>query len=286
VKKLVLFSLLAITINIYAIPTIAIPNLVYTEMETTPIEHSIVKTEPGESKTARKSKTSIVTQISKQVQKDLLVFNAAVRGAIISSKQFKVINMPKNIDAWTGNTQTILDFVEEYNKRHKPKANNNQFSTADIKNNTAKAEPNTESTSADTFKENKVKNKPSALPNYILLGSIVTITEDENINPVKDTDKNTKQHNIDIAADYTLINTSDDSIMASFTAHGHSSDVKILTKGSYAQIQKSNVPLLIKSASKDLAEDVLQQLEAQLNVSKKTYGNESKVISDVKVYSN
>ena len=280
-KKLVLLSLLSLAINVYAIPTIAIPNLVYTEVENTPIEHSIVDTESAESKPVKTSKTSIVTQISKQVQKDLLVFNAAVRGAIIGSKQFKVINMPKNSGAWTGNTQTILDFVEEYNKRHNRKSNtnNNQSVITNITNNT---EPSVDD-AAHQKKETKT-TKASTLPNYILLGSIVALTEDENINPVKDTDKTTKQHNIDIAADYTLINTSDDSIMASFTAHGHGSDVKILTNGHHSQIQKSNVPLLIKSASKDLAQDVLQQLEEQLNISRTTYDNESKVITDVKVY--
>ena len=284
VVRLFLFSLLAVAVNAYAIPTIAIPNLVYSDVETTPITHSVVSNETGESSLTKKSKASIITQVSKQVQKDLQIFNAAVRGAIISSKQFKVINMPKNSEVWNGNTQTILDFVEGYNKLHnksQSNINDSQVVTIAAKNDNLDAESN--SNSGNLIADIK-ETKTIVLPKYILLGQVVAITENENINPIKDTDKTTKQYNIDIVADYSLINTTDDSIMASFTAIGHSSDVKILTRGSNEQVQKSNIPSLIKSASKDLASDVLQQLEEQLKISRQTYDNESKVITDVKIY--
>lgn len=187
------------------------------------------------------------TAITKQVRQQLPGFNADVRGAIISSGKFKVVALPKK----------SLD-----NKQLMALTQASQPVVSSINNKTKQT-----------------------MPDYILIGKVVSITQNENFTPVKYTDKNSSQYNVDIAVDYKLVKTTDKSVMTSFTAYGHASDVKMLTAGNTAQIQNHNIPLLVKTASKNLGEDVLNQLNSQFNTSSENYDNGSRVITDVKVYS-
>lgn len=197
----------------------------------------------------------VTTQTAKSqtVKKNLPGFTADVRGAIIESGRFKVVKMQKQDNLWqNGNVETVLMAL-------KPIATEN----------------------SDASESSVAKSQPD----YILLGKVVSISENEDKNPIKDTDKISNVYNIDIAVDYKLVKTSDKSIMASFTAYGHASDVKILTNGS-EQVLHHNKPLLIKNASKDLAKDVLDNLDEQFKTSSENYDNGSRVVTDVKVYSN
>ena len=231
-----------------AIPTMAIPNIVY------PSNVSVASGNYNDNGDSGASSTPSVNPsvISKQVRNQLPGFNADVRGAIIGSGQFKVVRMPKQDSIWNGNTNQVQNMVQA----------NSKAASGTVSSKSAKGN----------------------LPDYILLGQVSSITQNEDTTPVKYTDKNTNQYNVDIAVDYKLIKTSDNSIMASFTAYGHANDVKILTAGNTTQVQTHNIPLLIKTASKNLGADVLSQLQSQFGLSSENYDNGSKVITDVKVY--
>ncbi|HLX53919.1 MAG TPA: hypothetical protein VKR58_08255 [Aquella sp.] len=211
-RKLI-FSCVFINCASAAIPSMAIPNLVYNKVSLNP--GTMYSSDAADAA----SKPSVdPAKIAKQVKYKLPGFNADVRGAIINSGRFRVVKMAN-------------------------------------------------------------------MPDYILLGQVSAISQNEDSMPVKETDRYTTSYNIDIAVDYKLIKTSDKSIMAAFTAYGHANDVKILTNGGAAyQKQTHNIPMLIQTASKALGDDVLSQLSNQFNISSENYANGSKVITDVKIY--
>src|SRR6185437_1430713 len=241
-----------------AIPSMAIPNLVYNKVSLNP--GTMFSSDAADAA----SKPSVdPSKIAKQVKYKLPGFNADVRGAIINSGRFRVVKMPKQDTIWRGNPQTVLNQIKT-----------NPASAADADVDTPE--------SAGAAKV--LAKTPKGMPDFILLGQVSAITQDEDTMPVKETDRYTTSYNIDIAVDYKLIKTSDKSIMAAFTAYGHGNDVKILTKGAAYQKQTHNIPLLIQTASKALGDDVLKQLSDQFNISSENYDNGSKVITDVKIY--
>jgi len=208
----IIFSCVLINYASAAIPSMAIPNLVYNKVSLNP--GTMYSSDAADAA----SKPSVdPAKIAKQVKYKLPGFNADVRGAIINSGRFKVVKMAN-------------------------------------------------------------------MPDYILLGQVSAISQNEDSMPVKETDRYTTSYNIDIAVDYKLIKTSDKSIMTAFTAYGHANDVKILNNGVANQKQTHNIPMLIQTASKALGEDVLNQLSNQFNISSENYNNGSKVITDVKIY--
>jgi hypothetical protein len=257
-RKLI-FSYVFMNCASAAIPSMAIPNLVYNKVSLNPG----TMYSSGAADAAASKPNIDSSKIAKQVKYKLPGFNADVRGAIINSGRFRVIKMPKQDTIWRGNPQTVLNQIKT-----------NPAPTPDTNVDTSE--------SAGTGKV--IAKTPKGMPDYILLGQVSAITQDEDSMPVKETDRYTTSYNIDIAVDYKLIKTSDKSIMAAFTAYGHGNDVKILTKDAAYQKQTHNIPLLIQTASKALGDDVLNQLSNQFNISSENYDNGSRVITDVKVY--
>lgn len=251
----IIFSCAFINCVQAAIPTMAIPNLVYSKVSLSP--GTMYSSDAAE---AGKQPSIAPNAIAKQVKYKLPGFNADVRGAVINTGKFKVVRMPKQDTIWRGNPQTVLNLVKASTPAN-----------------------NTDEDKSDTDKD-QAKPAKKGMPDYILLGKVSAITQDEDTMPVKETDRYTTQYNIDIAVDYKLIKTSDDSIMASFTAYAHANDVKILTNGAANQKQTHNIVKLIGEASKSLGDDVVNQLNGQFNLSSENYDNGSKVVTDVKVY--
>jgi hypothetical protein len=237
----------------------AVPNLVYNKVSLNP--GSMYTSDAAEA-SARPNPD--MSTIAKGVKFKLPGFNADVRGAIINTGRFRVVKMPKQDTIWRGNLQTVLNLVK---------------STPTV------TSPKTDDTSEKSDANDSVAATPKkGMPDYILLGQVSAISTNEDTNPVKETDKYTNQYNIDISVEYKLVKTSDNSIMSSFTAYAHASDVKILTNNAVNQRFNHNIPLLIQSASKSLGEDVVKQLSDQFNISSENYNNGSKVITDVKIY--
>ena len=273
-KKILLLSILGITSSIafaYDLPTIAVPNLVYTKIDKTPVTTTTTDS-------ATLSSTTTTTVIKQEVQRQLPMFNADVRGALLNSKQFKVVDMPKANTLWTGNSHAVLAYVNGLNK-----TSTTTTPVASVVTPTAESTPKpsvaTKSTESTTVTNNNPANN---LPDYILLGTISSITQDADMEPLQDTNKITSQYNIDISVDYQVVGTKNNAVIASFNAYGHANDVKILNAGDTVQKQNHNIPLLINQASKDLASNVISQLQQQFSVSSKTYNIES--ITNLKVY--
>lgn len=259
----------------YNLPTITAPNLVYTAIDKTPITSTTTNNDYN----GYTSTTTATTILKQQVQRELPMFNADVKGALINSKQFKVLDMPKSNSLWTGNSQTILDYLGTLNKSNLSKLNialrtESPNANVNINNESASNQPKVESGTRNTI--------VNPLPDYILLGQISSITADADMEPLQDTNKITSQYNIDISVDYQVVGTKDNAIIAAFNAYGHANDVKILNVGDTVQQQNHNIPLLINQASKSLAENVVSQLTQQFGISSKTYQIES--ITNVKVY--
>jgi hypothetical protein len=250
-KLLFMMSIITKYIFAYTIPTIAVPNLVYLKTVKTPISSASMSTNLQTDSTTPR-------YIKQQVEQDLPMFNADVKGALINSTQFKVIDLPKANKIWNGNSQAMLNLIDGLNKT--------------------------------TIMESKViesqktiyTSNNSNLPDYILLGQILSITSDSDIEPIQDTNKMTSQYNIDISVDYQLVGVKDGAVIASFNAYGHANDVKILNANDEIKSQQHNIPLLINQASKDLATNVISQLQQQFRTASKTYKIES--IENVKVY--
>lgn len=248
-KNLVIFAVTAIFVKLayaYDLPTIAVPNIAYTAIE---------KQQTTSVSTDNLSVTTTSTVIKNEVQKKLPMFSADVKGALINSKQFKVVDMPMANSLWNGHTQPIIDHISQLNKPTN-----------------VKSAKKTEST---TFNNNSI-------PDYVLLGTLSSITNDSDIEPIQNTNKLTDQYNIDISVDYQVVSTKNNAVIASFNAYGHANDVKILNANDTVQRQTHNTPKLINEASKDLASNVLTQLQQQFSVSSKTYKIES--ITNLKVY--
>ena len=271
------------------LPTITVLNLIYNSVEKTPITTSNTNTSDMQSTTTT---TSVIKQ---EVQRELSTFSADTRGALINSQQFKVIDVPRANNLWQGNTSTVLNYFNSLNPTPsniatqpaaKPISKAGKESATQLvanKPSPSESPTNTVSTESQMTLGGATINVGSNMPDYVLVGTIAAVTQDENIEPIQDTNKTTAQYNIDISVDYQVISTKDKAVIASFNAYGHASDVKILNDDK-ARLQKQNhnIPLLINQASKDLADNVVGQLKQQFGVSIKTYNIES--ISNLKVY--
>lgn len=253
-KKLLFFVITAAFVNLasaYDLPTIAVPNIVYTKTQ---------------KQTTNQDQNSTIANtdqaLTQEVQKELPMFSADIKGALINSKQFKVVDTPRGNNLWTGNPQNVLNYVSSVNKssNHSQSKKHNQ-------------------SNPESLVANPSNND---LPDYILLGTLSAITFDSDIEPIQNTNKLTDQYNIDISVDYQVVSTKNNAVVASFNAYGHANDVKILNANDTVQRQTHNTPKLIHEASKDLANNVLTQLQQQFSVSSKTYKIES--ITNLKVY--
>ena len=242
-KLMIAISIITKCVFAYSVPSIAVPNLVYT-------------------KTIQANSTT--PAISQQVEQELPMFNADVKGALINSTQFKVIDLPKANQIWNGNSQVMLNLINGLNRN------------LNVESNLIVEYKPIASQIASTPKNS------SNLPDYILLGQVSAITSDADIEPLQDTNKMTSQYSINISGDYQVVGVKDGAVIASFNAYGNAGDVKILNANDATQVQHHNIPLLINQASKDLSANVLSQLQQQFRVSSKSYKIES--IENVKVY--
>ena len=128
----------------------------------------------------------------------------------------------------------------------------------------------------------------SSVVNYYLLGEINYIGQNEDSYPIKDTDNVSKQFSIEVEADFKLVRTKDNVIMANFSANGSSNDVKIVSNVNKSDaVWHHNIGKLVQEASADLASNVSDEMLDELNLTldnEKKSQPESVVVTDVKVY--
>lgn len=225
-KFKVLALLLIATKFASALPTLAVPNIIY---PTEVYQHNIN--------------------------------NSDISGAIINSGKFKIIETPKGFNVKTLELLAANNFSSE-----------SQVTLSESKESAVIA--------------NNV-SAPAVLQDglsYILIGEVVSIDENENIYQIKNTDTSSVTHYIAAMISYKLIRIKDKASVASFSAYGSASQMKLIAAGAKANSLNFNRALLLHDLSKDLAKNVLDQLLVQFESTTKFEQSEHQVITDVKTY--
>lgn len=100
-------------------------------------------------------------------------------------------------------------------------------------------------------------------PDYMLLSELSAINAGNQINLISGTKQYSNIYGLDLAINYTLIKTSDQTIAATFIASGHAG-VATLQYDTTAQIP-SNTNTLIQDVYTQLSNDVINHLDLQFN---------------------
>ena len=189
--------------------------------------------------------------------------NSDVRGAIISSGKFKVIETPKNFDL---NTLELLTLNSSPTESQNPLSKESAGSQSSLKPTVAAV------------------NLQDGL-SYVLIGKVITIDENENTYQIKNTDTSSITHNMSVMTSYKLVRIKDQANVASFSAYGSASQMKLIAAGASPNSLSFNRAMLIHDLSKDLAKNVLSQLLEQMGATTKIEQSEHPVVTDVKTYS-
>lgn len=250
--KLALLTLGLLTaVSSYALPTIGVPNITVNSTTPTP---SFISTD---------SSTQTDAATTKMLQQQITNFSAQIRGSILQSGQFRVVDVDNNF------VQTHLPIESAPT--------------------TAESAPLVESAtiieSSVTVVSKPTDKTTNKTPDYLLIGNLAAINAGEEVNQIINTNKYSDIYSIDLAVDYKLVRTNDRTIVASFTAAGHSGDVKLVN--SPDQKMQHNIPLLVQQAGADLAAEVTTQLQAQIGGGKLYLNNQESApkITDFKTYS-
>lgn len=248
--QLLVTGLLVAGSSCYALPTIGVPNITVNSTTATP---SFISTD---------SSTQTDAATTKMLQQQITNFSAQIRGTILQSGQFRVVDVDNN-------------FVQ----MHLP------VESAPVSESTPLIEsaPLPESPTITTSKS--PDKTTSKTPDYLLIGSLAAINAGEEVNQIINTNKYSDIYSIDLAVDYKLIRTSDRTIVASFTAAGHSGDVKLVNYPD--QKMQHNIPLLVQQVGADLASEVSSQLQTQIGGGKLYLNNQESApkVTDFKTYS-
>ncbi len=237
------------TIKIAAAPakvqTLGVPNILVSDVDNLP--GFVSKDNPNDADLAAK-------QI---IERRIGNFSAQIRGQIIQSKLFQVIDV---------NNHLALDYLSSESATLKP-------------------ESNTTLQAAESATIKARTTSPNQKVDFMLIGQLSAISAGEEINAISGTTKSSAIYSIDIAVDYKLIRTKDRTIIASFTAAGHAGDAKIISTASAKPNHK--IPVLVQQAGADLADEVISEINLQLGSGKRNLLNSESApaITDVKTYS-
>ncbi len=255
-KKVVFTLLIALSASVFAVPSVGVADLIYTTEVKTPIKYTQSSHSSSESGYGYSSQSSSIdTQVVSRVEKNMKMFSAAVKGALIKSRQFTVVDAAPTIKTWQSNKKDILSVIQAMDVASVPPVNIPKESSVAIKN--AESAPESAVTT---------NNANDNQPDYILIGYLNNVSAYENRNPIMGTNKTSAIYNIDLSVDYKLVNTKTKQIIAAFTAAGHGGEVKLLNDPD--QQVNYNVPKLIKDASDSLASDVMDNLTTQIDFNK------------------
>ena len=186
--------------------------------------------------------------------------NSDVRGAIINSGKFKVIETPKNFD---------LNTLELLTLNSSPTESQNLLSKESAESQSSLAP------AAVSLKDGV---------SYVLIGTVITIDENENTYQIKNTDTSSITHSMSVMTSYKLVRIKDQANVASFSAYGSASQMKLIAAGASPNSLSFNRAMLIHDLSKDLAKNVLSQLLEQMGTTTKIEQSEHPVVTDVKTY--
>lgn len=219
-KKFSLFGILLIAAGIVnALPTISVPNLTY------------------------------ATGVA-----DLGINNADVKGALINSGKFTVIDVPP------------------------PKATPVIAKSSESSIATAKAESTTLVESAPVTANNIQLDDGVA---YTLIGQVASADAYNNYYQVPNSDNYTGTRTLSLVVNYKLLRTKDHATIASFNAYATGTQTVILK---YGELIHPNQAMILRDASQNLAENVLGQLTGQMDNTTKFGQKNNPIITDVKTY--
>ena len=208
-NKFKLHAVLLVTAKLaIALPTIAIPNLVYSE----------------------------------DVEK-VGINNIDVRGAVINSGKFKVVEANANFNLAAVNT----------------------------------SEPGKQA--SNMAESGGIQDGLS----YILIGQVISTDEHNNYFQIKGTDTSTGTRTLAVTVSYKLLRLKDKASIAAFNAYGTGTQTVFLKSG---ELIHPNRSMILRDASKDLANNVVEQLLGQYGSSSKFDQKEKPEITEVKTYDN
>ena len=252
-KKFICLLFVVLVSECFAVPSVGVADLIYITQVTTPVKYNHSSSSTSESGFGSSQQSSnIDTQVVSRVEKSMPMFSAAVRGALLKSKQFTVVDATPTIETWQNNKKDILSIIKKMDMV--------SSSTSPIINSEYTVKNNSES--AIKVESATATNQPD----YILIGYLDGISSYENRNPIMGTNKTSAIYSIDVSVDYKLVNTKTKQIIAAFTAAGHGGEVKLLNDPD--QEVNYNIPKLIKDASDSLASDVMDNLTSQIDFNK------------------
>jgi len=105
---------------------------------------------------------------------------------------------------------------------------------------------------------------------HVLFGSLSSIEFQQDVAPLQGTTSLTAQYNLNLSADFNLIDTRTLEVRAAFTAIGSGNDTKIVSnRGDIANPNRARV---IRDASRSLADDAYAQLLEQFGLSQPAMG--------------
>ena len=183
------------------------------------------------------------------------ISNADIKGSIIKSGKFKVMNTPKNF-----NVDATIEAI-----------NAKQSAEADAQASSAPKE----------FQLGKpIKQQNTKDPKYILVGQVVTADLHDNYYKVQGTDNSTGTRTLNISVNYHLINIADNSIVSSFNVSATGTQTSILRLNDGDKLQ-TNQGKLIKDTSQDLAQQVMNELS---NVDTKSDDSGSALVKKFTTY--
>jgi hypothetical protein len=236
-KKIVIYIILFTTNFVYSyeIPTIAIVDLFYKKNKSSTIIYQSISDESGKIKNVIHN-----DKIKNSIIKNFTMFNTSIKGKLTQTKNFKVVEYSKINNLWHGNTEPILNYISH------------------IKN------------SESILRESYIN-----IPNYILIGEITSFNNNTNIEPIKDTNKQTIQFNLDVNISYNLISTKDNVIISAFNVLGHADEIKIINENSTNQKINPNMTNLIRDISNDLSNNIVDEINKNFAVTNKNYKTES-----------
>jgi hypothetical protein len=208
-NKFKLYAVLLVTAKlVIALPTIAIPNLVYSENV-----------------------------------KKIGINNIDVRGAVIKTGKFKVVEANANFNLAAVNT----------------------------------SDPGKQASNMD--ESSGIQDGLS----YILIGQVISTDEHINYYDLKGTDTTTGTRTLALTVSYKLLRLKDKASVAAFNAYGTGTETVFLKPGEHLYANQS---MVIRDASMDLANNVVEQLLGQYGSSSKFDQKEKPEITEVKTYDN
>lgn len=219
-KRIRLCTILALCAKLsFALPNLAIPNLVYS---------------PG------------VTNIG--------INNIDVRGALVKSGKFKVIEAPKGFNLASINTS---DSGKQYD------ANQHHLS----------------SESGHVSHDALIIDGLS----YVLIGQVIATDNFDNTYQVPNTNSVTATRTLSVTVSYKLLRLKDKASVAAFNINATGSQTAILKSGETFRV---NNPLILRETSQDLATKVIEQLVNYVDTSERSTQQESSFAPKVIVYDN